>query len=668
MKQFSPPRFFLCPLFILSLSLSLLAQTPPGSAPTETTRVDRYRALLKLLSRKEYAPAMGECRALIERYPDFTKPFGKLVFIARETAQVSQAEAYLQTLVPTNPYAQYALGLLAGTRGNHEEAFTLQQKCLEALPGYAPAAVALVQAAVALKAVVRAETFFKSRPQEAVFWYGLGVLAREQRQRQQALELHDRALQLQPRLLAALIEKGSLLNVEGRLAEALVVCAELLPLINEQEDPEQRRYWMDVKGRLHYQLAQYVPAMQATSEALRLAREYEWREYEERALSFLASSKSQLNYFSEALQDYQQAVALARQVNRRFLSRSLGNLGETYRNLGDLPKSLDYSQQAMEAARAPDSADHESLRNLMINLSGLYLESGETQKARSLLEEAQQTVKPTGDNWPQYLIQAGWARYHYYTRDYRASLAAQQAALQIVRARENPLQQGNGLNLIGDCQVELQDRPAATTAYQQALVIGQQTQVLSIIWRAEAGLARLAQDGQPQEALVHYRRAIAAIEKIRTRQTGIEEKAGYFQDATAVYQQAVALLILLHRREPAQGHSAEAFHLAERIRARSLLDSLTETTAHLEQKLEPDLLDRQREIQRRLSNAEAQLQKAVADAKIAPDAIRKLEADLLRAANDYSDWRKQVRQRNPYLAELMLPEPLTLAQTQLVLK
>ena len=668
MKRFFPSRFFSFALSFLLLSVCVVAQSSPATSAADVTRTDRYRALLKMLSRQQYQAAAAECHALIERYPDFNKPFGKLVLIARETAQLPQTEAYLQTLVPANPRAWYALGLLARERGNHEEAFVLEQKCLEALPEFPSAAIVLAQAAVALKAPQRAEAFFQARPQHAVFVFGLGILAREQRQSQQALEFYDRALQLQPQLIEALIEKASLLNAQGRLAEALVVCAELLPLLNEHEEPEQRRYWMDFKGRLHLQRAEYPQALLALNEALRLAREYEWRDYEERALSFLASAKLDLNYFSEALQGYQQAAAISRQGNRRLLSRYLGNIGLAYRYLGDLTRSIDYYQQSIEAARTPGSIDHASLRNFLINLSELYLESGAPQKAQPLLEEAQRTASPAGDNWPQYLLQAGWARYHYYTRNYRASLAAQQAALQIVEQRGNLLQVGKSLNLIGDCYIELPDRPAATAAYQQALAIGQQTQVLSIIWRAEAGLARLAQDGQPQEALLHYRRAIDAIEKIRMRQSGIEEKAGYFQDATEVYQQAVALLLLLHRRAPAGGHSAEAFHLAERIRARALLDSLTETTAHLEQKLEPDLLDRQQEIQRRLSNAETQLQSAFTATKTAAETIRQLEAELLRAVNDFGDWRKQVRQRNPYLAELTMPEPLTLAQTQVALK
>jgi hypothetical protein len=51
-----------------------------------------------------------------------------------------------------------------------------------------------------------------------------------------------------------------------------------------------------------------------------------------------------------------------------------------------------------------------------------------------------------------------------------------------------------------------------------------------------------------------------------------------------------------------------------------------------------------------------------------PDTLRKLEADLLHAVNEYSDWRRQVRLRYPRIAELTLPEPFTLQEVQEALR
>ncbi|MFN0118995.1 MAG: tetratricopeptide repeat protein [Blastocatellia bacterium] len=648
--------------FSLALTLCALAQTLPADP------ADRYRALLKMISRKQLPQALTECRVLIESHPDFGKPWGKLVTIANAAGQLPQTEAWLQTLAPANPRAWYVLGLIARQRGQHDAALAMQQKCLETLPGFAPAAAALAQAAIALKTPARAETFFKTRPEEPVFLYGLGVLSSQQRQPAQALELQQRALRLRPQMIEALTEKLVLVDGLGRLTEALLVSEELLRLVSETDDPERRRYVVDYKGRLHYQLGMFSPAIRDVGEGLRLAREYEWPDHEERALSLLASAWFQINYFTEAREGYEQARELSRRGDRRYLSRYLGNLGSVYQALGEPDKAVAQYQEAVEVARAAGKADQASLINFLINLSELYLETGRTAEAPPLLDEAQRVNGDSGDTWNQYLIQVGRARYHFHTRNFREALAAQQTACQLVHTRGNLLQEGKSLNLIGDCHIELQDAAAARAAYQQALDIGERTQALSIVWGAEAGLGRLTAEAHPGEALPHYQRAIAAIEKIRTRQSGPEEKSGYFQNVTDVYQQAIALLTALHRREPARGHAAAAFHLAERLRARALLDSLAETTARLEQRLERDLLDRRQAIQGRLSDAEARLLKAAARANTPPEALRKIEGELLAAVNDFAEWRRQARRRDPYLAELAYPEPFTLEQTQAALR
>jgi tetratricopeptide (TPR) repeat protein len=214
----------------------------------------------------------------------------------------------------------------------------------------------------------------------------------------------------------------------------------------------------------------------------------------------------------------------------------------------------------------------------------------------------------------------------------------------------------------------LKENTAAITAYQQALGIGRKIQVQSIIWKAEAGLARASQQDRPEQALLHFRRAIEAIENVRSRQLTSEERIDFFQNKTAVYQQTVLLLASLHRRDPSKRYDAEAFHMAERARSRALLDSLGETAAHMEQSLDRKLLDRQQEIQQRLSQVEAQMLKAAVDKTTPPDTLRKLEADLLQAVNEYSDWRRQVRLHDPRIADLTLPEPFTLQQVQEALR
>jgi tetratricopeptide (TPR) repeat protein len=635
-----------------------------GALPQDPSA--RNRAILKLISREQYQQAADECRALIESHPDFSNPYSKLVIIAGKSGQLDQTERYFERLSENNPRAFYALGLIHSERKEYQAAIDYQIECLNALPGFSPAAEALARAVLALERPGDAEIFFRSKPAEAVFAFGLGWLHRLQGKHDLALDMMERALQLNPQLIEAKMEKVAIHFSLGRRTGALAGCEELLRVVNEDEDPERRYSLLEFKAYISYGRTNHSQTITDWTEALRLARKYEWKSFEARSLSAIGTTYWKMNYFSQALSNYQQALEVARAGDRRSLSRYLGNIGLIYEGLRNLAKAAEFYQQAIDTARIANPPDNDSLANFLINLSNISPEIGRAEQARKLLEEASRILGSSRDSSMAYRLQGGWASYYEHIRNYSESLRFNQAALQI--ARYDLIKQGVCLYRIGDSHLNLKENTAAITAYQQALDIGRKIQKHSIIWRAEAGLAHASQQDRPEQALLHFRRAIEAIENIRGQQISPEEKTGFFQNKTEVYQHTVLLLTLLHRRDPSKGYDAEAFHLAERARARALLDSLGETAARLEQSLDKSLLDRQQAIQQRLSQIEAQLLKAAGDKTTPPDTLRKLEADLLQAVNEYSDWRKQVRLRDPRIADLTLPEPFTLQEVQEALR
>ena len=629
----------------------------PSQDPSE-----RNRTILKLISRQQYQQAADECKALIESRPDYSNPYTKLVTIAARTGRLDQTQEYFEKLSETNSRAFYSLGLIHRERKEYQAAFDHQIKCLNVLPGFLPAVAALVETALALGKPGDAETFFRSRPSEAAFALGLGRLFALQGKYDSALELMEQALRLNPQLIEVKMDKFILYIGIGRTTEALSICEELLRVTSEAENPERRHRLLDRKTGLSYELGQTIMDL---TEALRLSREYGLKISEADYLSRIATTYRRMNYFSKALDHYQRALAISRAGDRRNLSRYLGNIGVVYSELGNLPKAAESYRQAIDAARAASPPDKPSLINFLVNLSEISSEIGQAEQARILLEEAAQLFGSSRELSLTYRIQAGWATYYEHIRDFNESLKFNQAALQAAREYKDLIKEGACYYRIGDSYLSLKQPQAAIAAYQQALDLGRRIQSPSIVWKAEVGLARSRQEHHPEQALIHFRRAIEAIETIRDRQDTPEEKTGVFQNKTEVYQDAILLLTSMHRRDPSKRYDAEAFHLVERARARALLDSLGETAARLTPDLDKDLLNHQQEIQQRLSRVEAQMLKATGDNASQPDTLLKLEAELLQAVNDYADWRQQVRSRNhPRMADLALPEPFTLEQVQ----
>src|SRR5215475_8089417 len=243
MNKYLPCIAIMSALMIFGAPI-LFAQDP-GDLPRDPSA--RNRAILKLISREQYQQAADECRALIESHPDFSNTYSALVNIGAKSGQLDQIERYFERLSETNPRAFYALGKIHSERKEYQAAIDYQMKCLNALPGFVPAAEALANDAMALKRPGDAEEFFRSRPSEAAFAYGLGQLYRLQKKPDSALNMMEQALCLNPQLIEAKIGKIPIYNSLGRRIEALAICEELLRVVSEDEDPE-RRYLLAQRG------------------------------------------------------------------------------------------------------------------------------------------------------------------------------------------------------------------------------------------------------------------------------------------------------------------------------------------------------------------------------------------------------------------------------------
>ncbi|HEX6863094.1 MAG TPA: CHAT domain-containing protein, partial [Thermoanaerobaculia bacterium] len=126
---------------------------------------------------------------------------------------------------------------------------------------------------------------------------------------------------------------------------------------------------------------------------------------------------------------------------------------------------------------------------------------------------------------------------------------------------------------------------------------------------------------------------------------------------------ALELEMEAHRREPAAGHDRAALALAERARARSLLDLLEESGAEVRQGVNPELGARRRDLEQRLeAKARRRLMLGTKDR----DAVQRqaLDEELRALAGDLDTVDAEIRRQSPRYAELVRPRPLTAAALQ----
>jgi CHAT domain-containing protein/Tfp pilus assembly protein PilF len=671
--------------FAWTIALGLLAASSALGQfdSSQRSATEHYNLILRLMAQQDNVQAVEESKKLIVRTPLFEHTYIKLAIAATMAQRLDEAQAFLETQLantPPNPLAYFGLGLLYQQRKDLTSAIEYYQRSLTVLPEHERTFILLVNAWRDLKQPQASEAFIKSmlaaQPQNASAHFGLGYHYFQHQQYEAALAELESAIVLDAMLSDAHFIKASVLSSRGRYPEALSAIRRGLQVVEAKQDEERQRTLLALKSRTETQLGLYGEALSTLNHTLALARKCGDQYIEENSLSQIASVYYRQDNYVQAEHYWQQALVVARELKvGGFASYHLGNLGELRYRLGDIPGALEFYQQALNSAVLP--RDLRNRVDVLMSVGGIRAVQGNFKEATAVFEEtlllAQQLkslpLQTTGFNALTEL----YAR----SGDFPKALIIVQQAVKLAQELSTPTLLGRSLNNLGAIKLRLGAIPAALQAYQEALAIGESRSSPLTVWQAHAGLAAsYVKLGQPNQAREHYRKAIEEMERVRAQLGGEEEKAGFFQDKNEAYKQLIALLLTpppstaANRDLPTQRRDeAEAFHYAERARARAFLDLLAEAKVNLDQNLAPDLLEQQQALQKQITQLTAQLLKEGAQEPAKQDQakIAALGKGLSQADGERRDWQNEVRRRNPHYAALKYPEPISLEQTQRLL-
>jgi hypothetical protein len=153
---------------------------------------------------------------------------------------------------------------------------------------------------------------------------------------------------------------------------------------------------------------------------------------------------------------------------------------------------------------------------------------------------------------------------------------------------------------------------------------------------------------------------------LRSRVGSKDLRASLLARSTDAYGLKIEVLMRLDALHPGQEHDAQAFTTSERARARSLLDLHFEAHADIRRGVDPELVGREKAIERVLSVKAAQQAKLASAGPPGPElATLDHEIEDLIAAHDKV--MADIRAASPSYAALTQPEPLSLQQVQRLL-
>ncbi|MGA3025974.1 MAG: CHAT domain-containing protein [Bryobacteraceae bacterium] len=405
----------------------------------------------------------------------------------------------------------------------------------------------------------------------------------------------------QRRVARSVLLIGSSSYSQGRLAEALDELQQAARLAAELRDiPIQKQATRGIGNTLR-QLGRYDEALRNLDEWFRLNRDGGGKEPEGPMMRVVCVLYTEMGDLDKAESTCRGALGLARASGDRWLEAgTLFSLGSIMKDRSRPGEAISLLDQALKLADTLHATD---LRAEILNSVGdAYLQSGDATEAAKCLNAAVELARSL-----QY-------------RGVEAEATERLGRLESLR---------------GSYAEAIPMLARASALYREHGDVPDKLKDVEYVWaRAEQSL------GHREEALSHYREAIALLERLEqftvptemARAFPVAENRGIFEDAAV-------LLVEMNRPD-------EALDIAESGRARAFLDALNESKIDLRSTLTASERAREDELTRKLSG------------------LRNNPGALANALAELEAFYLNLRRSNPAYAQLRRPELATSKQIQ----
>ena len=504
---------------------------------------------------------------------------------------------------------------------------------------------------------------------EGVTLSNFGVVHYNLGHKEQALDFYNRSLPLAQLAhngqgeSSTLTAIGTLYDSIGEKRTALEYMARALPIRRRVGNQSDEASTLNNMGAVYVTLGEYPDALDVLNQALPHWRAAGDRSGEGATLNNIARAYEAIGEYQRAIDTYTQALQLHRAAGYRFGEANvLTNVGLVYVSLGEPQAALSFFSQALPLHRAASNRTGEAAT--LGDIGAVYARLNDMAKALDFYGRALPIARAVGDRNGEAAHLAGLARVYLSHRDHDKAGELYRQALALHRAVSNRRGEAATLADLGAVAAAQGDVPRALDLLHQALPIVRaigdrsgEARVLHQLANAERDAGNLADARADSDA------ALAIVESVRNKVFNQELRSSYLASVQDYYRLAIDVLARSHAERPSEGFDAAALRVAERARARGLLEILTEADEDIRQEVDPGLLERERTVQQRL-NAKAGRRTRLLNGPHTPKQAAEAAADVEAAAAEYRQVEAAIRAGSPRYAALVQPQPLGLADIQ----
>ena len=377
-------------------------------------------------------------------------------------------------------------------------------------------------------------------------------------------------------------------------------------------------------------------------EALAIGRRLHDRAREAFSLLALANDQLCVGDAQKALDTYSEALPLWRELkDPRNEALTLNNTGVLHASLGDFDNARNAYDAALKIRRK--SQDPAAQAETLNNLGQLKLQIREHRAALDYYEEAYRLTPLKEHRRGQAYALQGIGQARYKLGDGEAALEPLRKSVEILHDLGERNGESYSWQVLAECERSVAD-------YERALALEREVgnrpgEAISL-----AGLARVQRDrGDLENARSSIEKALEIIESSRLNVLSPDLRISFLAAKRDAYELYVSVLLRLDRAHPDPSLKELAFQTSERSHARALLDALAETRAGIREGIDPQLLERQRELQKEWNaKAESMTRSPEARMQFAGLTVRRQQLDA------------RIREVSPRYAALDAPRPARL--------
>jgi CHAT domain-containing protein/tetratricopeptide (TPR) repeat protein len=429
-----------------------------------------------------------------------------------------------------------------------------------------------------------------------------------------------------------------------------------LELARAAGDREEEGVALNGIGEFYFYTSDQQKALKYFEESLQVRRAIGDSNGEYETLGNLGSSSRALGEPQKALGYYSQALAV-RSANGYLLH----NIGNIYYDLNEPEKALEYLNQALSIRHAAgDLAEAFTLAAI----GHVYRSLGQPGRAVEYYQKSLPIMRLMGDRQGEAMDLNNMGKAYALQGDQEKAIESYNQALPIMRAVGDRRGEAAALSNFGEALRALDQPSKALEYFSQALAI---QRALSDPIGAIAtlyGVARTERDlGHLAEARSRIESALEAVESLRASVSSEGLRTSYLASKEDYYGFYVDLLMRMDARDRSGGYAALALQASERARARSLLEVLNEARADIREGVDRSLLDREKDLRRRLNARTERLTRLLSN-QHNDDEAEAAKREVASLLNEYEEVQLQIRVQSPRYAALAQPVPLSLGEIQ----